>query len=431
MNQRRIVSPFVVLAVVLCFVGIARADERVLTLTAAQTEARAAAPEASALAARLRAAEIVLADSERRVRLDPSLALRYGGQVGSYDEHDVLAGLRWPVDMSGSRRFREKAARAEQDRAGLEREAGLRALDEVVAIAVADLAFAQRQLARAQRVYDLYRIGVEAETSRFGVGSGTQLDVDGAELDAIAADARVEQARVAVASRRARLARLLGRSTGRGLVVADPSEAIDTPADEVAVSPDANADARVRAADATVRARLATRAATGRAARPIPTFGIDVGWRRNDIPAGAFSGPSAAGLSALWREYEFGVSVGVPLPLFDRGREQRSRAHADIQLAEADRTTIRADVSSEAEQAAIEYRGAIEVHRKLATTSRLVERDLGLIERAMTTGTLDAVSRAVVLRRLELATVQLDAAVRDLRIARARWIRRTAVSGEP
>ena len=59
----------------------------------------------------------------------------------------------------------------------------------------------------------------------------------------------------------------------------------------------------------------------------------------------------------------------------------------------------------------------------------IVEREFELLERAARAGTLDATGRALAVRRLEEALQTVDVAVRDARIARARWVRRTSGGG--
>ena len=61
----------------------------------------------------------------------------------------------------------------------------------------------------------------------------------------------------------------------------------------------------------------------------------------------------------------------------------------------------------------------------MATTPDLIERDAGFVEQAVRAGAFDAVTRSLTLRRLEEAGRRLDTAIRDYRIARATWLRRT------
>ena len=54
-----------------------------------------------------------------------------------------------------------------------------------------------------------------------------------------------------------------------------------------------------------------------------------------------------------------------------------------------------------------------------------IGREYDLLDKAFRAGALDVNARAQSAKRLVEAGARLDAALRDLRVARARWIRRT------
>ena len=423
--MRRLAFLFAV--TLLLVVPATSAAAQTLALSDAKTEARAHAPEGAELEARLRGADAVLDDAGRVFRRDPTMQANYstGALTGSPDEHAATVGIRLPVDISGSWTPRAGSARADRDRARYEREDGLRALDEAVAIAFADVALAQRLVGRAERVVTLHELALDAERERLRVGQGNQLDVDAADLDAQGARASVAQARGLLAQARARLARLLGRESAADLSVEDPTEPAAVPSESV-VAGIVDRDPRVRAADADARSRSLAVEMYDRLMIPTPTLGVDVGWRRRDIPGGAFQGPASPGLSALWSEWEMGFSLSVPLPLFDGSREPRARALSLSYVSSARVATVRADVRSELEQAWSVYKAAAEAHQALVPSAAIIDRDFGLLEQAVRTGAMDAVARATSLRRLEDAGRRLDVAVRDVRVAHARWDRRVA-----
>ncbi len=418
---------FLFFALFLWLAPRASAAAQALSLSDAKSEARAHAPEGAELEARLRGADAVLDDAGRVFRRDPTLQTSYstGALTGSPDEHAVTVGVRIPIDISGSWTPREGSARADRERVRYERDDGLRALDEAVAMAFADVALAQRLVGRAQRVVTLYELALTAERERLRVGQGNQLDVDAADLDAQGARASVAQARGVLAQARARLGRLLGRDSSGDLTVDDRTEPAAAPSESV-LTGIVDRDPRVLAAEADARSRSLGVEMYERLMIPTPTLGVDVGWRRRDIPLGAFQGPSSTGLSALWSEWEMGFSLSVPLPLFDGSREPRARALSLSYAASARIATVRADVRSELEQAWSVYRAAAEAHEAVAPSAAILDRDFGLLEQAVRSGTMDAVVRATSLRRLEDAGRRLDVAVRDVRVARARWDRRVA-----
>ena len=387
----------------------ATAAAQAISLTDAQFEARAHAPEGAELDARLRGADAVLDDAGRVFRRDPSIQGSYstGALTGSPNEHAATVGVRLPVDISGSWTPREGSARADRDRARYEREDGLRALDEAVAIAFADVALSQRLVERAGRVAALYELALSAETERLRVGQGTQLDVDAAELDAQGSRASVAEARGLLAQARVRLGRLLGRDSSTDLAVEDPTEPASARS-ESGIAATVDVDPRVLGSEAYARARSIEVEMYDRLMIPTPTFGIDVGWRRSDIPP----------------EWQLGLTLSVPVPLFDGNREPRVRVLSLSYAASARVDTLRADVRSELEQAWIVYGAAVEALEAVAPSAAIVDRDFVLLEQAVRAGTMDAVTRALALRRLEDAGRRLDLAVREVRVAQARLERR-------
>ena len=131
-----------------------------------------------------------------------------GGDAG---ESAWEVGAEWTIDISGSWAPRRGAAEAELDSVTLEGADGLRMLDEAVAVAVADLAFSQRQMARKERIVALQELSAAAARKQLDAGQGTQLDVDSADLDRASARRAVAQARGELDRAQVRLGRLMGR----------------------------------------------------------------------------------------------------------------------------------------------------------------------------------------------------------------------------
>ena len=152
-----------------CVPTLASGAER-LTLAQAQEEARAKAPEGALLSARLTAAEELAIDARRAVRRDPSLNFNVAPAElgGDASERDIGVGLRWSIDATGSWMPRRASAAADRDRSRHDREDGLRALDEAVAIAHAEVVF----IARYRLDGRVYRL---AEHSRFVLEQGRWL----------------------------------------------------------------------------------------------------------------------------------------------------------------------------------------------------------------------------------------------------------------
>jgi len=404
----------------------------VLSLADAQATARAHAPEAAALAARLAGTEAIANDARRAIRLDPSLSGTYapGRVIGKPEETAWQIGLRWPLDLSGSWQARGASAEADRDRTSFERDDGLRALDEAVAIAAADLARAQRALTRAEKLLGLSGIASDAARKQLEVGQGTRLDADAAELDVASAHAGTRQASGRVEEGRVHLARLLGRDTATGLAVEDPDEStsLTRPAD---LEERIQNDPRVLAAHAELRAARLELTTYERMMVPVPTLGVDYGKSRRDIPAGSFSGARGVeDLRANWTDAELGFSVTVPLPLFDRQTQPRAKASARMLTAAAQLDAARADVRAELGASWAMLQAAANALDAVAQTPTVIDRDFTLLEKALRAGEIDAVARAQSLRRLQDAGQSFDTAVYGFRVARAHWIRTTASLSE-
>lgn len=405
--------------------------QRVLSLAEAQSEARAAAPEVGELQARISAAEVVAAQAGRRVRGDPTVSgsLFRGELLGQPDENAWGVSFRQPLDFSGSSRPRLASANADVARAQFDRDAGLRLLDERVAVAVADLALAQRQVARAEQLANLARIAADAACRQFDAGTAPQIDADSAALDLAGTLLTLEQTNGDLARSRTRLARLLGRPTPDALAVDDPLESGDVGPAAPDVAPLVVRDPRVRAALAEIDAARFERETFERLTRGPVTLGLDYGRERREIPLGGFTGtPLAGGLTASWADSDLVFNVTVPLPLFNRQLEPRARATGRLLSAEAALQRVRADVSTEIRSAWDAFVAAARAVQTVAATPAILNRDAGFVEQAVRAGQFDATTRVIALRRLEDAGRRLDVAVRDLRAARAAWMR---VAGAP
>jgi cobalt-zinc-cadmium efflux system outer membrane protein len=422
MMRRTLVT--VVLTAGLVSARHAAAQQR-LTLAEAQAEARAHAPEVAALEAPVHGAEAIAAQSGRKLRQDPTVSANYfnGAVIGRPGERAWTFGAALPLDLSGSWQPRAASASADLARAQFEREDGLRALDARVAIAVAEVAWQQRLVARSVRLAALEATAADAAHRQLTVGQGTEFEADSADLDLAAGQVAVEQARGDLARAQVQLARLLGRIVSRDLAVDDPAEAVQPEA-----APDFEAlidsDPRVRAADAEISAAKSEQQMLSSLMLPPVTLGLNYGVQRREIPVGAFTGgATAAGLAAAWPDRDLTFSVNMPVPLFDRQREPRARASGRVLAADAALRLARADVRSELEASWAALETARRALALAAGAPTLVERDMTFVEQAVRVGAFDSTQRTQALRRLDEAGRVTDSAVRDLRVARAAWLR--------
>ena len=417
--------------IALLVVAAAQAQQP-LTLADAQTEARAHAPETQELQAVIQGAQAVAAQANRRFRQDPTLSGGYfNGALIGQDETTASVDVSLPVDVSGSRKPRAASAEADVQRATFDRDNGLLALDEQVATAFADVALLQRRNARETQIENLYAVAADAVHQQLGVGQAAQLDADSADLDLAAARISLAQIRGQLAQARGRLARLLGRSAGNAIVASDAPENAALPA-----RPDFDAlidrDPRVRAARAEIDAATFERQTYERLVTPTPTFGVSAAYNRRDIPPGSFTGvPAAGSLAATWHEPELMFNVSVPLPLFDKQLEPRAHATARLLTADARAQTVRADVRAELEGAWTSFEAAAGALQAVADTPAMIDRDVMFVEQAVRAGQFDALTRSIELRRLQDAGIRADTAVRDYRVARAAWLRRSMTVAQP
>jgi outer membrane protein TolC len=395
-----------------------------LGMAAAQAEARARAPESALLEARIRGASLAAEDAERVFRSAPNLALEYGRSFEADAEWDWRIGLDWTIDVAGSWGPRASSAAAGLAKRSQEREDGLRALDEAVAIAVAELALAQRKQARAARITALHESTAAAMRRQLELGEVNQLEVDAAELDLAAARSALALAGGERAAAVAGLSRLLGRKPGLPLIVEDAPETLDA-SEPRAADALVERDPRVLAKHAEARAAEFELELNDRLAWPAPTLGAEFGRAQREVPAEAWMGPDPTAADARWTEWEFALKLAFPLPLLDRNNEARARASAQRWAAEAELELARADVRAELHASGVALRTALEAYRAVEPTAALLERGYAMLEQTARAGALDSVTRAQATRRLVEAGLLLDTAVRDLRVARARWLRRS------
>lgn len=416
-------------ALLLTLVASAAHAQRIdppLSLAAAQSEARTHAPDAAEVEARIRAANVLLEDARRVLRNDPSIGFVYHppALAGLDREQGFDFTLDWTIDISGSWDARAGSAEADLERAAEEGESSLRALDEAVAIAVAELALAQRTVERATRLEALAAQLVAAEDQRLAVGTGTSLERDAAELTRAGADGDLAIANGAVIRASTALARLLGRESADGLTVEDATEEPAPPPALGDLEAVVERDPRVVAARAELHAAALAGQLAERLAIPMPTISADLNWQQHEIDQRAFRGAGAGTLEAAWEEWAIVVGLSFPLPFFDHASTPAAEASARAATAEGRLGAVRADVRAELVDAHAGLVAAIGAERALAGTSGLIDRDYALIEQSLAVGTTDSMRTALALRQLAQAAMRLDAAVRDRRTAQAHWARR-------
>lgn len=417
-------SAWPVVAIAAALASWARAQPAPLTLQQAQAEARAHAPERAVADAAVAAAREREAVAGRWLTHDPVATGRVQQPApgAGLDDRTWLLGLEWTIEVSGAWRARGQAARAAVTAADDERESALRALDGEVAQAVAELADAQRRVARTARMIALRELAAHAADRMRGTGGGTQLDVDAAALDLRAAQIDGADARTELEVSRVRLARLLGRRDAVGLEVAEDVDRSPPPA--AMIDDLVDRDPRVRAAAAQLDAARQAADAERRAAMPGVTVGVELERARHDIPGGAFA--AAPGLRGTWSEWELGLQLSVPLPVVDRNRAARVAADADVRGLQARLAAVQMEVRAEIAAAQSQLSGAIAAMDAAADIPSILDREVQLLDKALRAGSIELSSWAQQAHRLAEAGRSYDAAVLALRRAQAAWARVTA-----
>ncbi|HEU0036131.1 MAG TPA: TolC family protein [Kofleriaceae bacterium] len=408
-------------ALVLSFVIAisSRAHAEPLSLARAQAEARAAAPS-RVVADVVAAAARDRADAAGRRVHDPVASTRYQQAGTASDDRAWSFGLEWTLELTGAPRARQAAARASVDAADAERAAVLAELDATVALAHAELAGAQRRLARLSRMVELRELAVRVAERIRGSGSGTVLEVDAATLDLRATQIQVATARGDLAAAREQLAILIGRRDGSDLVATDELDTTPPgPFDEAVV----DRDPRVRAVAAQLVEARRIADAERLAVRPPITIAVELGRARHDIPAGSFA--AQPDLTGAWTEWELGFQLAIPLPVFDRNRLARATARGDVRIREARLAQVKAEVRLEYATARDRLLAALDAVKAAADIPPILDREVSLLDKALRASAIELEAWAQQARRLVEAGQTYDEAVLAVHRARAAWLRLT------
>ncbi len=401
--------------------AVLRADPPALTLQSALSEARQHAPERTVADSTVAAAEARASGAGRRFTNDPVVTGRYQQlPPGGGTDRAWSLGLQWTLDFSGSWRPRRAAARASVTAASQGRSVALLDLDGEVAVAFAELADAQRRVARTAQMVALRELATTTAQRLRTTGAGNQLDVDAAVLDLRAAQVDAATVRGDLEASRVRLARLLGRESSTGLAVGDEIDVTAVPSATMLDNLIA-LDPRVKLAAAALDAARLLADAENRAARPDVTVGIEGGRARHDIPAGSFA--TEPSLSGQWSDWDISVSISVPLPLFNRNRVARATTTADVLEAEALLTRVRADAATRLQEARARLVAAIDAVNTAADVPLIIDRESVLLDKALRAGGVELAAFAQQAHRLVEVGRVYDDAVLSLRRARAAWTR--------
>lgn len=353
-------------------------DSSLATLRDAVREAWARHPAAEATEQTLAAAR-ARADASARPLYNPDLELAYDDEG---PERTATAGMALTLDLSGKRRARTDAGRADLSLA--EAEGALRRSQFAQqwlqawtqhGIARERVRIGEERLALMQRFADL------AERQLM-VGDVSSLERD---LALLARDeAQAEQATLlADAASAAEAYRAVGGDPSRGSNVAAlgvPAALIADPSRQVAAAP----EGRIAAA---VAASAATRIAIAeRNRRPDPTISLYGG--RKDLGAGAGT------------EGVVGIAVSVPLFARNGYRAELAAARADASAATAERRRVELELGARAERSTGTYDAVRDAWNRWSQSSGTdVMARATLLERLWRAGEISAADYLIQLKQ--------------------------------
>lgn len=309
-------------------------DPRIARIAAGVESARA-----EAIAAALRANPTV---SYEREEVFPD-----GGGVGT-----SYVRLSLPVEISGRRAARRDAARARVDAAAAEGDSARFALSMQALRMFRTAAHARAKIELLAAERSALQAAVEIVRKRASAGTASGYDLQRIELELAAYDDLVAAAHTELARERLALGALVGIPAGVDAadslpIPPDPPALASLLADSLGERPELRAAAaRRKGADAL--ARSARRAW-------IPELALTAGYMRQDVAADT----TASGYSA---------TLGMSLPIFDHGQDDRARANAQRRAAEAERQLLARTVPT---QVRAHHQGLVDTIAR----ARSVERD--------------------------------------------------------
>lgn len=321
--MRKLAKTFsIMFALTSCSTG-ALASDAPITLGQAIALAQEASPMLKSAAAGLRAADanVTLAG----LRSNPTFNVEAENVLGSgrysgFGGGDKTYSLTVPLELGGKRNARVQVAQAERAYAGLDARSARAEVTLKTTQAVIFLVAAHRHLAIADTALELAQEASRVADERVRSGKASPIDQQRAQVMLVTAQVKREHFYRATQNAAKALARMLDMP--RAPTVAAPwfdnlvaaQLTLDVDGSDGAL-PVAAAEAQI----VTARARVdqAQRART-------PDIAVSVGMRR--------LGDSHDTAAVL--------ALSVPLPLFNSGKAELSRTHAELDRAEAQRSAV-------------------------------------------------------------------------------------------
>lgn len=375
-----------------------------LTLQATLSEIRHASPSvrAAGLETRARSAE---ADQAGR-RLNPSVSFELENFAGSgpftgLDQTETTVSLEQTIRLGGKRRHGERAARALAALASAECEVILRESELEGAILFYELIGAAQIASMAEEAATLATQLSDTVEKRVAAGAAAPPELSRALADAAAAQALATDARAQANTKRYELAVLWGASQP---IFAMPQS--NREQSNFVYQTDFEADEH----PALSRAEAATEASRAQRrleqSRIIPDVTVSAGFRQFE----------ESGESALI------AAVSVPLPLFDRNRDNVRAADFRAQARAIDRNAVQARLLAEQRAAAVAFNAARSKLKTLedkAVPAAVAAFDASV--RGYSVGKFDLTTtidsrRALINTRLSAIEAALNVQIEDVRL---------------
>ena len=336
------------------------------------------------------------------------------------DNYRTRIDLQWPIYSFGRTDALERAARAEADASGKDREAARNDLKLEITRAFWAVVTARETVGVVEESVRRMNATVADVRNRFGVGLAPPNDVSSAEAQAARQQMLLIQARNTLAQARTDLRRLAGLAPDTPIAVEDRLEApprpIPDPAPLVeearATRPDRQAlEARVTGASERREAAVASK-------RPVLTVGGGFDYARPNtriFPRSAEWNTSwDASVNLSWTFWDFGraradivETTATQLAARERLAEFDTRLEVEVRQRRLDIESARASVSAadEAVRAATEGRRVVgdRFAEGVATSTEVLDAQVLLLQAGL--------DRTLALANVRLAEAQLDRAL--------------------
>lgn len=266
-----------------------------------------------------------------------------GSLTGSPEERFVSIGVNQELPLNGKLRLRRNAVRYEAEAALSQRDNAVRLLkDEVRTLALELVLSSKRQELAADQV-KLNRDLVFITKERFKAGDIPELELNLAKVELARAESRLMEVERELIPLRIKLASLTALNEND----INLSDRLSAPV----TAPDSRAlvkHALVARPDLLALAREYDKAETETrlaAAEALPnlTAGIFVQWQRDSTEVG--------GMSSTSSDTQMGVSLSMPIPVFDRNRRGRDAAQSRLDAAGSRRLALERSIAAEVESA--------------------------------------------------------------------------------